>query len=97
MNRENKRKQYEKGYYKTHACNETFTCRAREAAIGITVRIVFTVCMWISSRETGSRIAAGIWNRYRYGFGTKENGLSFIGAKCAEALAPIGLQQMIIL
>lgn len=27
MNRENKRKQYEKGYYKTHACNETFACK----------------------------------------------------------------------
>ena len=27
MNRENKRKQYEKGYYKTHACEETFNCR----------------------------------------------------------------------
>ena len=27
MNRENKRKQYEKGYYKTHACNDTFTCK----------------------------------------------------------------------
>lgn len=27
MNRENKRKQYEKGYYKTHACEESFTCR----------------------------------------------------------------------
>jgi hypothetical protein len=27
MNRENKRKQYEKGYYKTHACNEAFVCR----------------------------------------------------------------------
>ena len=27
MNRENKRKQYEKGYYKTHPCNETFTCK----------------------------------------------------------------------
>lgn len=27
MNRENKRKQYEKGYYKTHPCNEVFTCR----------------------------------------------------------------------
>ncbi len=27
MNRENKRKKYEKGYYKTHACNETFTCK----------------------------------------------------------------------
>ena len=27
MNRENKRKLYEKGYYKTHPCNETFTCK----------------------------------------------------------------------
>ncbi|NLL78324.1 MAG: hypothetical protein GX234_00620 [Clostridiales bacterium] len=27
MNRENKRKQYEKGYYKTHACNDSFTCK----------------------------------------------------------------------
>ena len=27
MNRENKRRQYEKGYYKTHACDESFTCK----------------------------------------------------------------------
>jgi transcription elongation factor Elf1 len=27
LNRENKRKKYEKGYYKTHACNESFTCK----------------------------------------------------------------------
>lgn len=27
MNRENKRKQYKKGYYKTHACDNSFTCR----------------------------------------------------------------------
>ena len=27
MNRENKRKAYQKDYYKTHACSETFTCR----------------------------------------------------------------------
>lgn len=27
MNRDNKRKKYEKGYYKTHACNDSFTCR----------------------------------------------------------------------
>lgn len=27
LNRENKRKQYEKGYYKTHPCNETFICK----------------------------------------------------------------------
>ena len=27
MNRENKRKQYEKGYFKTHACADSFTCK----------------------------------------------------------------------
>ena len=27
MNRENKRKQYEKGYYKTHGCSDSFTCK----------------------------------------------------------------------
>lgn len=27
MNRENKRKQYEKGFYKTHPCTEGFTCK----------------------------------------------------------------------
>ena len=27
MNRENKRKTFEKGYYKTHPCRDTFTCK----------------------------------------------------------------------
>ncbi len=27
MNRENKRKQYEKDYYKHHACHDAFTCK----------------------------------------------------------------------
>ena len=27
MNRENKRKTFEKGYYKTNACNDSFTCK----------------------------------------------------------------------
>ena len=27
MNRENKRKSFEKGYYRDHACKETFTCK----------------------------------------------------------------------
>lgn len=36
MNRENKRKSFEKGYYKNHACNEVFTCRVcgRQVAPG---------------------------------------------------------------
>lgn len=27
MNRENKRKKYEKHYYKNHACTDSFTCK----------------------------------------------------------------------
>lgn len=27
MNRENKKKSYKKGYYKSHACNESFSCK----------------------------------------------------------------------
>lgn len=27
MNRENKKKSYKKGYYKSHTCNESFTCK----------------------------------------------------------------------
>lgn len=54
MNRENKRKLYEKDYYKTHACNEIFVCKVcgrtvvpegAGAITGTTVRIVSTVCM----------------------------------------------------
>ena len=27
MNRENKKKHFKKGYYKTHACTDSFTCK----------------------------------------------------------------------
>ena len=27
MNRINKRKQYERGYYQTHPCTDSFTCK----------------------------------------------------------------------
>lgn len=33
MNRENKRRQCEKGYYKTHACHDSFTCKVCGAAV----------------------------------------------------------------
>ena len=33
MNRENKRKQYEKGRYKTHPCDEVFTCKVCERQV----------------------------------------------------------------
>ena len=76
MNRENKRKQYEKGYYKTHPCNETFVCKncgrtvapeGQEVTIEIIARIVCTVYMLMLNQETESPIAVVIWNQYQYG------------------------------
>ena len=62
MNRENKRKQFEKGYYKNHPCQESFTCKVcgrlvtPEGAAAATATIVPTACpasTWMWSRETG--------------------------------------------
>ena len=67
MNRENKRKQYEKGYYKTHPCDESFTCRncgypssrqARGATTGTIAPTACVPCIWTLNRATGHRTAA---------------------------------------
>lgn len=51
MNRENKRKTFEKCYYKTHNCTDSFTCKVcgrlctpQDAGIG-TATIVPTACL----------------------------------------------------
>ena len=55
MNRENKRKTFEKGYYKTHACHDTFTCKVAvdlvcrkmpAAATATTAPTAFQAFMW---------------------------------------------------
>lgn len=70
MNRENKRKQYEKGYYKTHACNEAFVCRVCGRTVvpqgaGSDHRNhcpnCLSVCMLISSPETEPQTAGASW------------------------------------
>ena len=67
MNRENKRKSFDKNYYKTHSCNESFVCKVcgRNALpsvptviTGIIVRIAFRVNISTSSRAIEARIAA---------------------------------------
>lgn len=67
MNRENKRKSFEKGYYKTHACNDSFTCKfcgalshrkMPEATIATIARTAFAVSMWTSHPATVPAIAA---------------------------------------
>ena len=44
MNRENKRKTFEKGYYKTHPCNDTFTRRGPAATTATTAPTAFPAC-----------------------------------------------------
>lgn len=83
MNRENKRKQFEKGYYKTHACEESFTCKVCgrlvvSAGAGSGHRnycpTAFPVSIWTMSQETGVRTAAGLWSLWAYGCGKTASG-----------------------
>ena len=67
MNRENKRKQYEKGYYKNHACKRPLLAETAAAwwfppvpavTTGTTVPTVSTAVMWTLSPATGNPTAA---------------------------------------
>ncbi len=62
MNRENKRKQYKKGYYKTHPCDESFPCRnCGYPVVPAGAGSAPTACVpyiWTLSRATGSQTAA---------------------------------------
>lgn len=69
MNRENKRIKYTKGYYKNHACNDSFickVCRGRSSQLGpgasteTTVPIACAVCMWMKRQATVRQTAGGI-------------------------------------
>lgn len=77
MNRENKRKQYEKGYYKTHGCSDSFTCKvcgrlvvptgAGSDPTAIIAQTVSAVCIWTLSLEIGKQTAEGSWTRWAFG------------------------------
>lgn len=76
MNRENKRKQYEKGYYKTHGCSDSFTCKVCGRLVvptgaGSDHRNHCPNCL--SSLhldielEIGKQTAEGSWTRWAFG------------------------------
>ena len=78
MNRENKRKQYEKGYYKHHPCSDHFICRkcgrlVVSAGAGSGHRNHCPNCL-TSLHLTGRRTAAGSWSRWRCGSGAGASG-----------------------
>ena len=62
MNRENKRKKYEKGYYKNHPCNNTFTCKV--CGRPVTVFPVFTL---MKNPEIEHLTVVELWNLYLFG------------------------------
>lgn len=92
MNRENKKKSYKKGYYKSHACNESFTCKVCGRLVvpdgaGSDHRNHCPYCL--SSQhldiEPGDREAdCGGTNLSQYGFAKTANGRLFTVAKSAE-------------
>ena len=89
MNRENKRKQFEKGYYKTHGCSDSFTCKVcadwlYPTGAGsnhrIIVQTVLAVCIWILSPEIERQTAEGLWNLWAFGSERMASGRSSIVA-----------------
>lgn len=99
MNRENKKKHFKKGYYKTHACTDSFTCKqcgrlVVSAGAGSDHRNHCPNCL--SSLhvdiEPGDRASdcgslmepVAVWVR------KTESGRSFIAAAAVESLVPIG-------
>lgn len=77
MNRENKRIKYTKGYYKNHACNDSFICKvcgrpvvsagAGRLSTETTVPIACAVCMWMKRQATVRQTAAELWSHWSLG------------------------------
>ena len=82
MNRENKKRKYDKKYYKTHPCTDSFTCKicgwpvVPAAITGITAPTACTVSIWTMSLATGSHGAMARWSLSGYGSGKTGNGPS---------------------
>ena len=105
MNRENKKRKYDKRYYRTHSCTDAFICKVCgwpvvSAGAGSSHRNHCPNCL--SSihldNEPGDRRSEchgrmdpiGVWVR------KMENGQLYTGADAAARSVRIGLQQMTI-
>lgn len=99
MNRENKRKQFQKGYYKTHGCSDIFTCKVCGRQVvpegaGSSHRNHCPNCL--SSLhvdiEPGDRESdcGGIMEPVSVWVRKTVNGLLFTAAGAAEAFLPTG-------
>lgn len=104
MNRENKRKQYKKGYYKTHPCGESFTCRncgypVIPAGAGSDHRnhCPNCLCSVHLDIEPGDRESdcGGLMEPVAVWFGKTANGRSSTAAAGAARSAPTGSRRTI--
>lgn len=84
MNRENKRKAFEKGYYKTHPCTDPFTCKVcgrlcTPENTGSQHRNHCPNCLSslhvdIEPGDRGRPTAAASWSQWQSGCGTMASG-----------------------
>lgn len=83
MNRENKKKEFEKGITKpmparrfllARSAEERLFPRAQEATIATIAQTAFAVFMWILSPATGNPIAAELWTPLPFGCAKTANG-----------------------
>ena len=97
MDRENKRKIFEKGYYKTHACRDAFTCKVcgrlcTPENAGSDHRNhcpnCYRACTWTLSRATAKATAAASWSPWPSGCEEAASGRSSTAASAAERSAP---------
>ena len=99
MNRENKRIKYTKGYYKNHACNDSFICKVCgrpvvSAGAGSEHGNHCPNCLWMKRQATVRQTAAELWSPLESGYARAASGQSFTGADAAGNSARIEVQQM---
>ena len=105
MNRENKRKKYEKHYYKNHACTDSFTCKVcgrlvvpEGAGSGHRNHCPNCLSSQHLDNEPGDRESdcGGVMEPVAVWVRKMASGRSFTGAVSAENCHPTGWPQMII-
>ena len=101
MNRENKRNTFEKGYYKTHACRDAFTCKVcgrlcTPENAGSQHRNHCPNCLSSLHVDVGTErpTAAASWSRWLYGCAGTVSGPSSTGADAAARCIPTARQRM---
>lgn len=105
MNRENKKRKYDKKYFRTHPCTDSFICKVcdgrlyrqeLEVATGTIAPTACTVSIWIMSQVTAVRTAAGGWSPSASGYGKTASGQSSTDAVPAERSYQTALPPTII-